>query len=373
VKICLSTANTLYYPQGGHLWVFINWAMGFRAIGCEVHWLDLYNPRLSTEENESYLSVLRERLHPFGLGDAIVLAPADGVSSAQRLSALPVDALDGTDLLFNLRYNLPESLMPRFRRSALLDIDPGMVQQTVAAGGYNCPRHDAYFTIGEGVVSGASQVPSLGVEWHYTPPAVFLGEWRVSTPPSDAPFTTVSHWETDEWQIDPDASVYQNHKKAAFEPFFNLPKVVGQPLELSLHLPGDETEAPLLRSHGWTVREAHQAAGSPEEFRRYVIGSGGEFSCAKPWYVRRKTGWISDRTPCYLATGRPAILENTGPCRVLDGVDDGLLRFKTFDDAVRQFGRVCEDYPRHCRAARKLAEEHFDSTKLARRVLERAL
>lgn len=373
MRICLSTAKTLYYPQGGHLWVFINWALGFRAIGCEVSWLDLYEPSISQEENERYLAKLRQRLRPFGLSDSIVLTPIDGSVPTQDLGALMIDSIDGTDLMFNLRYDLPQALMPRFRRTALLDIDPGMTQQTIASGGYACPKHDIYFTIGEGIVSGACRTPALGVDWHYMPPAVFLGEWPVSTPPANAAFTTVSHWQNKEWMVEPDGTYYENHKKAAFEPFLELPKHVDVPLELSLHLPGDTSEGPMLRSLGWRLSEAHDAAGSPEQFRNYVLGSRGEFSCAKPWYVRGKTGWISDRTPCYLATGRPAVLENTGPCRVLEGVDAGLLRFTNFDEAVTMLQRVTSDYAHHSRAARQLAEEQFDAMKLAKRVLERTL
>lgn len=371
MRICLSTAKTLYYPQGGHLWVFINWAFGFRAAGCEVYWLDLYEPTLSAEENARYLTTLRDRLAPFGLADTIVLAPQDG--PAQDLDAHSIGVLEGADLLFNLRYDLPERLMSLFRRSVLLDIDPGMTQQSIAAGLYKCPPHDVYFTIGEGVISGRSGMPTLGVEWHYTPPAVFLEEWPVTPAQADAPFTTVSHWENKEWMVEPDGTYYLNHKKAAFEPFLDLPKQVDVPLELSLHLPGDQTEGPLLRSKGWRLREAHEAAGSPEQFRQYVRGSRGEFSCAKPWYVRGKTGWISDRTPCYLATGRPVVLEDTGPLRLLEGIDAGFLRFKTLDEAAAALRRVHGDYAHHSRAARKLAEERFDATKLAKRVLEKAI
>ncbi len=373
VNVCISTAKTLYYPQGGHLWVFINWALGFRALGHSVRWLDLYDPAHPADEHERYLATLRGRLRPYGLADTVVLAPADGRREVQKLSSLPPDSLDGFDLCFNLRYNLPAALLQKFRRTALLDIDPGLSQQAIDAGGYACPRHDVYFTIGEGVVSGACRVPTLGVEWHYLPPAVFLGEWPVSPVPAEAAFSTVSHWESDEWQVDPDGSVYPNHKKAAFAPFLDLPSRFDRAFELSLHLPGDATEAKMLRGHGWRVREAHDVVGSPADFRDYVRASAAEFSCAKPWYTRRQTGWISDRTPCYLATGRPAVLENTGRCRVLDDVDDGLLRFTTFDEAVRQVRRVEADYARHSRAARRLAEDHFDATTLAARVLERVM
>jgi len=113
--------------------------------------------------------------------------------------------------------------------------------------------------------------------------------------------------------IDEDGSPYKNDKRSAFLPFVELPGRVSTPLELAIHLAGDKVEQEMLQTHGWRVREAHEVASQPSQFRHYVQGSRGEFGCAKPAYVQLQTSWISDRTLCYLASGRPAIIQNTGP------------------------------------------------------------
>ena len=113
-------------------------------------------------------------------------------------------------------------------------------------------------------------------------------------------------------------------------------------------------------------------SATPEQYRAYIQRSRGEFSYAKPVYVELVTGWISDRTACYLASGKPAVVQDTGPSRyLLDG--EGVFRFRTVDEAARALARVESDYERQCRSARALAEEHFDARRVAGRVLERAL
>ena len=113
-------------------------------------------------------------------------------------------------------------------------------------------------------------------------------------------------------------------------------------------------------------------SATPERYRAYIQRSRGEFSYAKPVYVELVTGWISDRTACYLASGKPAVVQDTGPSRFLLDAE-GVFRFRTVDEAARALARVESDYDRQCRLARALAEEHFDARRVVGRVLERAL
>jgi hypothetical protein len=127
----------------------------------------------------------------------------------------------------------------------------------------------------------------------------------------------------------------------------------------------------MLEQHGWYVREARDVCATPERFRDYVQRSRGEFTCARPSAARLNTTWISDRAVCYLASGKPAVVEYTAPSRY--AAEGGLVRFKTFQEAVEALKAIESDYGRHSRLARKLAEEHFDATKVARSLVERAL
>jgi hypothetical protein len=176
-----------------------------------------------------------------------------------------------------------------------------------------------------------------------------------------------------EWAVDEDGSVYKNDKRSGFLPFVELPKRTKTLVELAIHLAGDKVEREMLEGHGWRVREAHEVASDPVEYRKYVQGSRGEFGCAKPSYVKLRTSWISDRTLCYLASGRPAIIQDTGPSRYFRDDRPGVLRFSTFDEAVARFGAVESDYARHASAARAIVEEHFSASKVASLVLERSL
>ena len=155
--------------------------------------------------------------------------------------------------------------------------------------------------------------------------------------------------------------------------YADLPSRVVPPLELALTM-GDveEDERKFWGGHGWQVRDSHQFTATPEEYRAYIQQSRGEFSCAKPAYVALQTSWMSDRTLCYLASGKPAIVQHTGPSRFLPDAD-GLFRFRNLDEAVRALKAAESDYSRHCRQARALAEEHFDARRVIGRVLERAL
>jgi hypothetical protein len=85
-----------------------------------------------------------------------------------------------------------------------------------------------------------------------------------------------------------------------------------------------------------------------------------------------QNAWISDRTLCYLASGKPAVVQDTGPSRFLPE-RCGLFRFRTLNEAVRCLETVAADYDEQCRQARALAEEHFDARKVVRRLLEQVL
>ena len=127
-----------------------------------------------------------------------------------------------------------------------------------------------------------------------------------------------------------------------------------------------------MEPRGWRLREAWDVSATPQQYRSYVQGSRGEFSCAKLAYVKLETAWVSDRTLCYLASGKPAVVQHTGSSRFLPDAE-GLFRFRNVEEAARAFAAVEAHYERHCRLARALAEEHFDARRVVARVLERAL
>jgi hypothetical protein len=375
--VCI-TPLTLGYPQGGgHLWVYLNWALSLEALGCRVIWLEdigehtATNPREQVEED---IATLAARLASLGLDATLALTSFSG-------HELPPGLVDGrpgldfaaaeADVMLDFAYDTPLRAMELFRRTALVDLDPGLLQLWMSQGKFNVSDHDVNLTIGETVGTREASFPNGGLRWHHTPPPVFLSAWPPTEATSDA-YTTVTNW----WEgwIELDDEPICNDKRLAFLPYAELPRRTDQPLEIALTLDDytAETDVPIMEQGGWHMRDAWEICSSPEDYRRYIQGSRAEFSCAKPSCALLANAWISDRTLCYLASGKPAVVEHTGPSRFLPEAD-GLLRFRNMDEAMAAIEDVEADYDRHSRRARELAEEHFDGEKVLQRVLEIAL
>lgn len=370
--VCL-LANTLYYPDGGggHQWAFLNWALGLRAAGCRVIWMEAVRPDEPAHEVQALVAHLKGRLARYGLADTVALCPwtSEPLLPGSVHGCLDLDDASEADLLLNLAPSVPAAVVGRFRRSAFLDIDPGLTQVWMAQG-LKVARHSLYFTIGEGVGQPGALFPDHGLVWHHTPPPVCLQAWPVAPADSGAPYTSVTHW-GDSW-IEFEGQVYPNGKREGFLPYLDLPRHSRSGLELAAYLEDFEHERELLLAYGWRVRDSHEVAATPWSYQAYLQSARGEFSCAKPFYVRLQSTWVSDRTVCFLASGKPAIVQHTGPSRFLPDAE-GLFRFRNLDEAVKAMSSADADYAHHCVAARRLAEEHFDARRVVARVLERAL
>jgi len=199
------------------------------------------------------------------------------------------------------------------------------------------------------------------VAWTRVRPTVHLASWPEQAPPRPgARYTTVTQWWNNHYAF-LDGDTYDCNKRSGFLPLMPLPGRAGIELEIAANLHADETEdRTLLARHGWRLVDPEAVAGTATEFRRYVQESRGEVSAAKPAYVKARAGWISDRTVCYLASGRPCVVEATG----VEGhvpASGGLRFFSTLDDAVEAVRAVEADYASASRAARALAEEAFST------------
>jgi hypothetical protein len=364
-----------YTTGGGNLWVYLNWALGLRSLGCQVIWLETVAPNYHypTHEVRADVAALKSHLKSYGLAECVALCFFNGEPLPRDVAqgCHDLEAAAEADLLLNLEYSEPE-IVGRFRRSALVDIDPGLSQIWMKKGLINLAHHDLYFTIGETVGLPGSRVPDVELQWHYTPPCVALNWWPPHRAEEGASFTTVSHWFEDEW-VEDAGEFYQNDKRTGFLPFLDLPRYTSQPLELALYLsPDEEDERAALQKRGWRVPHSYDVAPTPWEYQSYIQGSLGEFSCAKPSCIRLQNAWISDRTLCYLASGKPAVVQHTGASRFLPDAS-GLFRFRNVGEAAHCLETVATDYERQCKLARALAEEYFDARRVVGSVLERAL
>ena len=375
IKVCIAAATLDYPRSGGHRWVYLSWALGLRALGCEVIWLEGVAPGMDPQEVNERVELLKLHLDRYDLSKAVSLYSKSwtGEPSAEvSISGLlDLDAVFDADLLLNLAYGVPLQVVSRFKRSALVDIDPGLTQIWINTGQFKIASHNTYFSIGETVGQPTALFPDCGLKWRYTRPAVFLPDWQLSESNGGAAFSTVTGW----WEgwVEFGAESYFNRKRDGFLPFVSLPKYTTQSLELSVpEETGVSEEKQGLIAQGWRITDSFTTCSTPWDYQGYIQKSRGEFSCARPSCVRLQNAWISDRTLCYLASGKPAVVQHTGPSCFLPD-NDGLFRFRDLDEAVRGLDAAASDYDNHCKAARALAEEYFDAEKVAKRVLEQAL
>jgi glycosyltransferase involved in cell wall biosynthesis len=373
-RVVISPTNVANFPEGGgHFWVYMQYVDGFRRLGCEVYWLEEVRRPDDDAEAERLVDTFTERMARYGLAGRAFLY-GRGAASGTDLEyvgreAREVESILGrADLLVNFHYGIDPCVLARFPRTVLVDIDPGLLQFWISSGQILLPAHDVYVTTGETVGTEDATFPDAGLRWVHVRPPVSLDLWRYDFRPASKAFTTVSTWWSDEWVAN-GTSTYENNKRVSFLEFASLPQRTSQPLELALYLgKGDVADRRRLEDHGWRVRHSVEVASTPEAYAAYVRGSRGEFSCVKPSCLKLRNAWVSDRTLCYLASGKPVVVQDTGQGAFLP-TGEGAFLFSTLDEAAEAFAAINADYERHCRAARAIAEEHFDTRRTAETIL----
>jgi hypothetical protein len=382
--IVVSSFDVANYAEGGgHFWVYMQYVQALRALGCDVWWLEQFRPGKDPARNAQILTAFRDRLERFGLWNRVLLYLIDSDSETDAgvtfLTAPARDAeavLRGADLVLNFHYGIDPRLLSGARRTALVDIDPGLTQLWMSNGQIHVPPHDVYFTIGETVGTPAAMFPDCGLNWMHIHPPVCLDLWPYVHDPLCSRFTTVAGWWSGKWikvKEDGREVCHDNNKRIAFLEHADLPRLTSQPLELALLMADDDGgDQALLEQRGWHVRHAGEVARSPEAYQTYIQQSRGEWSCAKPFFVKLQNAWVSDRTTCYLASGKPVVVQHTGPSSYLPH-GEGMFRFQTTAEAAAALDAINSDYARHCRAARQIAEAHFDARRILSGILDTAL
>jgi hypothetical protein len=395
ITAVISVYRVANFPDGGgHFWVYMQYAQGLRRLGCEVYWLEQVHLPGQPDHAGRLLSSFLERMSRFGFEGRTLLYARDrqqcGAGSFHFIGCTSSEAegvLRRADLLLNFDYAIDPRLLACARRTALVDIDPGLLQFWMSTGQLEVLPHDRYLTTGETVGTPSARFPDCGLRWTHIRPPVCLDLWPFTYDPRAEAFTTVSSWSSTDWlkvTENGQTVLRENTKRVAFLEFVDLPSHTSQPLELALYLVDkdgarckqevdeDAADRARLEGHGWRVRDSRDVAGRPEAYRTYIQRSRGEFSCAKPSCMEFQNAWISDRTLCYLASGKPAVVQHTGPSRFLPH-GEGMFRFLSREDAAAALEAINADYERHCRAARDIAETHFDSKRVLEGVLNAAL
>jgi hypothetical protein len=354
--------------QGGASWAVLQYVTGLAELG---HEIVLVEP-VAEEALDTAGEVVRyfESL-PFLEGRAALLARGGdgtvGISYAQLL-----EFARGADLLLNVSGMLrDERLLEAVPVRAFLDLDPGFNQVWEATRGVmGLDRHTHCVSVGARIGAEDCPIPTLGRNWIPTLPPVALAQWPVAETPSRRnSFTSVGHWRS--YGSIEHEGVHYGQRAHSMRRLLELPRRSGARFEPALGIhPEEVDDLGALRENDWILLDPYEVAGSPADYAAFVRGSKAELGVAKSGYVDSHSGWFSDRSAAYLASGRPVAAQDTGFAEALP-VGEGLLAFETVDQAAAAVAEIECDYERHAAAARALTEEHLDSRKVLPRLLER--
>ena len=351
-------AHPFVVGRGGHAMHVLQMLEGLRRLGHRVIFAEFLEEPPGEEQVRYFTEVMGE----WWALDAAALLDLRGSGYAGLEPGAVARVAAGADAVITQSAHYrpgPWPLLEAVRPRILVELDPGYTHLWAAEGDpveiYG--EHDLHFTVGVNIGTPRCSLPTLGIEWRPTFPPVVLDFWPAERPISRDRFTTIAAWR-DYGYLEFEGRLL-GPKVEEFEKFLRLPERAGEPLELALAIDREDPDRERLLASGWLL-ESPGVAGSPAQYRDYVSGSLGEFGVAKGGYAGTRCGWFSDRSACYLAAGRPVLLESTGFEDVLP-TGEGLFAVSTVDEAAEAIAAVRGDYARHSRAAREVAREYLAS------------
>ena len=375
LKIVCS-GHLVRHPVGGHSWHHLQYLVGLKRLGHQVTFFEDWGwtdscwdpPRGVMTSDATYgIAYLRRLLEPHQLDDSWCYLAEDGTAHGMPRHRL-VQRLREADLYLNLSYInwIPE--LEECRRRVLVDTDPVFTQIGGFGMGGPFSRYDALFTYGENVHRAGCEMPDGGARWLPTRQPVVLDLWPVTVGDEHGPITTVMNWSA-YGEREHNGRVY-GQKDREFGAFFTLPREAGEEMEIAVNGPGPIRTR--LADGGWRLVDVDDVSRDPFSYQRFLRRSRAEFCVAKHAYVVTRSGWFSDRSSAYLASGRPVVVQDTGFSQFLP-CGRGLLAYDTHEQALAAIASLRDDYPQHCRAARDLVEHYFDARRVLGDLLERAI
>ena len=374
LRILVSGMIAAVPHHGGATWAVLQYLLGFARLGHEVTFVEQLDgdvPDLARSPNAAYMQAVAKR---FELDDRWALLRAGTHETAgleyERVRAIARDA----DVLINISGILSdEDLVTPIPVRVYLDLDPAFNQLWQASGiDMHFGGHTHFVTVGQAIGTPASPVPTCGLDWIPTVPPVVLEHWpraRADAGAGAGAFTTVGNWRG-YGSVEHEGRHY-GQKAHSMRELISIPTRTDAVLRPALDVhPGETPDLEALDRNGWQLLDPAAVAHDPDSYRSFVAGSRAEFGVAKSGYVLSRCGWFSDRSACYLASGRPVLAQDTGfPDHLPTG--EGLLAFAGVDDAVAGIEEIRAAYELHAGAARALAEAHLDSDRVLTRLLER--
>ncbi len=364
-------------PFGGQTWLYLNWLRGFQRLGHDVYYVEddtvwPYHPGANAITDDCSYAVrhIAESLARIGLADRWAFRLADREGACWGMSRDELAALyRSSDALLNVVGATDlhdEQLEAPFR--VYVETDPVTSELRLANGDEHTEQalanHHVIATYGANYGAPDCGVPLNGLQYVKTRQPIDLDLWPDAYDPEAALFTTIGNYRHDGGDVEYDGETYRWSKHHEWERFIDLPRLTQQPLEAALKI-DEPADRKRLERHGWRV--VSPFGMSLEVFgayQDYFRRSRAEFTVAKDQNVRLRSGWFSERDVCYLASGKPVVAQDTGFGNVVP-TGAGLFAVGTPEEAAAAIEEINGDYARHCRAARALAEEHFEASTVA--------
>ena len=355
------------HRSAGAIWTSLSWALGLRQLGFEVYFFE----QIERVDPES-LAVFSEVTERYGFGKTCSLMLASGDVAHGLGSRDVLRIAESAEALVNISGHIAiPALLKAFTRKIYIDLDPGFTQIWEATGvaGARLDGHDFHFTIGENIGRPDCLIPTCGRDWLPIRQPALLDLWPCVPPEESGRFTTIASWRGPYGPLEY-GGLRLGVKAHEWRKFLDLPLRVAGEFEVALDIhPADGKDLDALRQSGWRIVDPQSVAPDVTSMQRYIQSSSAEFSVAQGVYVATNSGWISDRTVCYLASGRPALVQDTGfsgNCTV----GEGLVPFRTMEEAVASAADITRRHADHCAAAREIAERDFAAEKVLNRLIE---
>jgi hypothetical protein len=376
-------------PFGGMVWQVYHHLIPLRRLGFDVWYVEESDNNVfdagsgysESQDPRTNVSLLHDFMERIGFGNRWIYGrpgrddPYLGGRDRRGLEELyrRADAIINLCGAHNLNANANVGV-DDYRCLIYLDTDPVETQVRVAKGDEKqikrLDRYHHYFTYGENLGNPGCSVPVTRYPWQPTRPPVCLDLWSTGAPPA-APIsmTTIANLKSNYKTVEWNGSTWHWSKHFEFEKFLDLPRRTSLRLELALGAGLSAGDLARIEAHGWNTVSS-RPLDEPVAYRNYIQQSQGEFTVAREQYVVPKSGWFSDRSVCYLACGRPVIMQDTAFGTAIP-TGKGLLEFGTIDEAQAALESVAADYAGHSMAALEIAHEFFDADKVIGGILQR--
>jgi hypothetical protein len=383
LKIAVGSVFSLQPFSPGIAWDKLHWALGLQALGHDVYFLEEVEPDWCRDRSGKRCDYQRSvnrldfvtGMQRFGLLPRACQLFNGGEATAGLDRESLRAALDGADLLINISGHVKsDAVLGAVKRRVYVDQDPVFTQLWLAEYGVDLRKlslhpDDVAVTVGLNIGTAHSPIPDGGPEWQHCLPPVVLDHWPCEIDRRSRHFTTIASFGSySELQF---RGSWYRSKRDEFKRLSELPATTDQEVEVALKAAADDPDVALLRDRGWRLVDATRLS-SLVSYQAYIRDSRAELGIAKHAYVESNSGWFSDRSAHYLASGKPVLAQSTGFERCLP-TGEGLLTFRSLEEAAAGVEAINADYSRHCRAARGFAEEFLDYRKVLPPIIEQAM